>query len=54
MTEIVEIFESLTFENKLFTIRASEISKVKYLEMDNYEVIHIEQGQSTIDIGFLD
>lgn len=53
MTEIVEIFESLTFLQKTYSILPSDITLVRYTESQNYEVMRIEQGPQVIEVGFI-
>lgn len=53
LTEILELFPNLTFEQSLLRVNINEIKRVKYMEEREYQVMDIRTNQGTLHIAFL-
>jgi hypothetical protein len=53
LTEVMELFANLTFEESLLRININEIKRVKYMEEGEYQVIDIRFLDLALHVAFL-
>jgi hypothetical protein len=53
LTDMLELFPNLTFEQSLIRININEVKRVKYFEEREYQVIDIRFKEGTLHVAFL-
>ena len=53
LTDMLELFTNLTFEQSLLRVNINEVKRVKYFEEREYQVMDIRFKEGTLHIAFL-